>query len=111
VLDLQQRVQVWNRHAEELWGVRPDEAVENHFLGLDIGLPAERLAPALRAVLSGASERETAELEAVNRRGRPIVCAATVLPLVNPAADDGAAIRGAIVMMEDRPRDGQRRAS
>ena len=59
VLDPQQRVQVWNRHAEELWGVRPDEAVENHFLGLDIGLPAERLAPALRAVLSGASERET----------------------------------------------------
>ena len=59
VLDPQQRVQVWNRRAEDLWGVRPDEAVDNHFLGLDIGLPAERLAPALRAVLSGASERET----------------------------------------------------
>ena len=53
VLDPQQRVQVWNRRAEDLWGLRPDEAVDNHFLGLDIGLPSEQLAPALRAVLGG----------------------------------------------------------
>ena len=85
VLDPQQRVQVWNRRAEDLWGLRPDEAVDNHFLSLDIGLPSEQLAPALRAVLGGASPRESRELEAVNRRGRTIVCAATVLPLVGPA--------------------------
>ncbi|HWK29525.1 MAG TPA: CheR family methyltransferase [Solirubrobacter sp.] len=102
VLDAQQRVQVWNRRADDLWGLRTDEALGNHFLSLDIGLPSEQLAPALRAVLSGASERETATLEAVNRRGRPILCAATVLPLVNPSGD-GAGVGGAIVMMEDRP--------
>ena len=62
VLDAQQRVQVWNRRAEDLWGLRSDEAVDNHFLSLDIGLPSEQLAPALRAVLSGGSERETREL-------------------------------------------------
>jgi two-component system CheB/CheR fusion protein len=102
VLDSHQRVQVWNRRAEDLWGLRPDEAVDHHFLSLDIGLPAEQLAPALRSVLSGGSERETRALEAVNRRGRPILCTATVLPLVSPQAGDGRAIRGAIVLMEDR---------
>jgi two-component system, chemotaxis family, CheB/CheR fusion protein len=107
VLDTQQRVQVWNRRAEDLWGLRFDEAVEHHFLSLDIGLPSEQLAPALRAVLSGGSERETRELQAVNRRGRTIVCAATVLPLLSPVAGDGNALRGAIVMMEDSPRDGE----
>ena len=86
MLDAQQRVQVWNHRAEDLWGLRFDEAVDNHFLSLDIGLPSEQLAPALRAVLSGGSERETRELKAVNRRGRAIVCAATVLPLLSPVA-------------------------
>jgi two-component system CheB/CheR fusion protein len=104
VLDPHQRVQVWNQRAEDLWGMRADEALDNHFLSLDIGLPSEQLAPALRAVLSGGSERETAALQAINRRGRPIVCAATVLPLLDPMAQDGAAVRGAIVMMDDHPR-------
>ncbi len=100
VLDSQQRVQVWNDRAEDLWGLRSDEAVDHHFLSLDIGLPSEQLAPALRGVLAGSHERETAELQAVNRRGRPIVCTATILPLVSPGASDG--VRGAIVLMEDR---------
>jgi two-component system CheB/CheR fusion protein len=101
VVDAQQRVQVWNRRAEDLWGLRSDEAVDHHFLSLDIGLPSEQLAPALRAVLGGASERETRELEAVNRRGRTILCAATVLPLIGPVPGDGTRVRGAIVLMED----------
>jgi two-component system CheB/CheR fusion protein len=100
VLDRQQRVQIWNNRAEDLWGLRRDEALDHHFLSLDIGLPSEELAAPLRAVLNGASDRESRELTAVNRRGRAIVCAATVLPLV--AFGDGAAVRGAIVMMEDR---------
>jgi two-component system CheB/CheR fusion protein len=83
--------------------MRQDEAVDHHFLSLDIGLPSEQLAPALRAVLSGGSAREAHELQAVNRRGRPIVCSATVLPLMSPVAGDGNVVRGAIVMMEDRP--------
>ena len=102
VLDAHQRVQVWNRRAEDLWGLRQDEAVDHHFLSLDIGLPSEQLAPALRSVLSGASERESSQLEAVNRRGRTILCAATVLPLIGPVPGDGTRVRGAIVLMEDR---------
>jgi two-component system CheB/CheR fusion protein len=105
VLDAHQSVQVWNRRSEDIWGLRADEAVDNHFLSLDIGLPTEQLAGPLRAVLAGTSTRESHELPAVNRRGRPIVCVTTILPLVSAAATDGSAT-GAIVMMEDRARDG-----
>jgi two-component system CheB/CheR fusion protein len=44
VLDAQMQVRVWNRQAQELWGLRPDEAVGQHFLNLDIGLPTDRSA-------------------------------------------------------------------
>jgi two-component system CheB/CheR fusion protein len=105
VLDAHQRVQVWNHRAEDLWGLRQDEAVDHHFLSLDIGLPSEQLAPGLRAVLAGASERESRELQAVNRRGRAIVCMATLLPLVGRSSNGGGRVQGAIVLMEDRPVD------
>jgi two-component system CheB/CheR fusion protein len=102
VVDRQQRVQVWNHRAEDLWGLRQDEAVEHHLLSLDIGLPVEQLAGPLRTVLSGSSDRERARLAAVNRRGRTIECATTILPLRSNADSDGQ-VRGAIVLMEDAP--------
>jgi len=104
VVDRSQRVQVWNRGAEDLWGLRQDEATDAHFLALDIGLGPERLAPALRAVIGGDSAKETARLEAVNRRGRGVVLDTTILPLLAPGAD-GVEVRGAIVLMEDHPAD------
>ena len=42
VLDRDLRVLVWNRQAEELWGVRSVEAEHMSFFGLDIGLPLEQ---------------------------------------------------------------------
>jgi two-component system CheB/CheR fusion protein len=106
VIDRSQRVQVWNRGAEDLWGLRQEEAAEQYFLALDIGLEPERLAPALRAVMGGTSEKETARLEAVNRRGRPIVCDTTVMAL-RGRGPDGSELRGAIVLMEDHAADGR----
>jgi two-component system CheB/CheR fusion protein len=102
VIDRQQRVQIWNHRAEDLWGLRQDEAVEHHLLSLDIGLPTERLAGSLRSVLGGASEREETVLEAVNRRGRTIACTTTILPLISPSAE-GDPVRGAVVLMHDGP--------
>jgi two-component system CheB/CheR fusion protein len=102
VVDRQQRVQVWNHRAEDLWGLRQDEAVEHHILSLDIGLPTEQLAGPLRSVLGGGSDREQAVVEAVNRRGRTIGCTTTILPLISPSGD-GEAVRGAILLMEDGP--------
>jgi two-component system, chemotaxis family, CheB/CheR fusion protein len=101
VVDRQQRVQVWNHRAEDLWGLREDEAIDHHLLSLDIGLPVEQLAGPLSMVLVGGSEREQAVLVSVNRRGRSIECATTIMPLLAPGATDGDAVRGAILMMED----------
>ena len=100
VVDRQQRVQVWNYRAEDLWGLRQDEAVEHHLLSLDIGLPTEQLAGSLRAVLGGASDREAAVIAAVNRRGRTIEVETTILPLRSVAAD-GEIVGGAIILMQD----------
>jgi two-component system, chemotaxis family, CheB/CheR fusion protein len=101
VVDRQQRVQVWNHRAEDMWGVRHDEAVDRHLLSLEIGLPVERLAAPLRAVLGGSSPAERAVVEAVNRRGRTIACATTVLPVIGRESGDGQVVRGAVVLMED----------
>jgi two-component system CheB/CheR fusion protein len=103
VIDRDQRIQVWNQRAEDLWGLRQDEAVDNHLLSLDIGLPIEQLVPALRAALTGGN-RQDVELEAVNRRERTIVCQTTVMPLMAGNGGDGEArVRGAIVLMNDQP--------
>ncbi len=105
ILDREHRVLVWNQHAEDLWGIRQDEAVGQHFLALDIGLPTERLAPVLRGVLGGkGDERAELEMEAVNRRGRAITCAATVMAFAD--GDGGRRPAGAIVLMRDAPHDG-----
>jgi two-component system, chemotaxis family, CheB/CheR fusion protein len=97
VVDRNQRVQIWNGKARELWGVTADEAEDEHLMGLDIGLPLDQLRAQLRATLSGQSEREETVLEATNRRGKPFQCRVTLLPL--GAGGDGN-VSGAIMMME-----------
>ena len=117
-------------------GLDPEAAAFWHMLGVDASLararlsgtrvevtalgdiPVEPLLEALAAlgvpagdeggfqvVLAG--DYLDPELEAINRRGRPIVCETIVLPLISAIAGDGGGPRGAIVMMEDRPRDGE----
>ncbi|MCW2967324.1 MAG: methyltransferase, CheR-type with sensor [Solirubrobacteraceae bacterium] len=96
VLDRKGVVQVWNSHATDLWGLRADEAVGQHFLVLDIGLPVEDLKGALKIALSGKEPRVERTLSAANRRGRAIECAVTLLPL-----SDGKEPNGAIVLMAE----------
>jgi two-component system CheB/CheR fusion protein len=97
VLDRELRVLAWNGNAEELWGLRKDEVSGKHLLNLDIGLPLERLRPALRSCLTNGGERNVLTLDAVNRRGKTIRCEVTCTPLRGP--DDE--VRGAILLMED----------
>jgi two-component system CheB/CheR fusion protein len=100
VLDIDQRVQVWNERARDLWGLRPDEAQGRHFLSLDIGLPVERLDQPIRALLTGQDGAgKEVVLEALNRKGRTIECRVTCLPLT--VADGG--VNGVIVLMDDQP--------
>ncbi len=68
------RVRVWSPGAEDLWGLRPEEAESRDVLSLDIGLPTAEIAPWLRGVLAGAdgSSTSTIDLPALNRRGKTV---------------------------------------
>ncbi|WP_030452302.1 CheR family methyltransferase [Herbidospora cretacea] len=73
VVDTELRVLVWSPGAEELWGVRADEATGRQLTGLDISLPLDILATHLRAVIGDADPRDWPDglaVDAVNRRGR-----------------------------------------
>jgi two-component system, chemotaxis family, CheB/CheR fusion protein len=97
VVDRELVLLAWNRHAEDLWGLRSDEVGGQHLLNLDIGLPLQRLRPALKACLNGGGTSEQILLDAVNRRGKRIVCQVTCSPLIG--ADAG--VTGAIIVMDD----------
>jgi two-component system, chemotaxis family, CheB/CheR fusion protein len=79
VVDAELRVLAWNAAAEDLWGVREDEARGQYVLSLDIGLPVAELQPMLRRQILGESApHETVQLDAVNRRGRSVGVRVTV---------------------------------
>jgi two-component system CheB/CheR fusion protein len=103
VVDRELRLLAWNAQAEELWGIRGEEARGDHLLNLDIGLPVERLRPLLKTSLAGDGSPAMLTLEAVNRRGKPIRCEITCSPLRGADGD----VRGAIVLMEESG-DGRR---
>jgi len=96
VLDTDLVVSAWNRRADDMWGVRSDEAVGQHLLNLDIGLPVEQLRPMLRATLTGAPDVDELRLEAVNRRGRGITVRVTASPLTS-----GDGHRGGVILLVD----------
>jgi two-component system CheB/CheR fusion protein len=103
VVDRELRLLAWNAQAEELWGIRGEEARGDHLLNLDIGLSVERLRPLLKTSLAGDGNPKMLTLEAVNRRGKAIHCAITCTPLRGADGD----VHGAIVLMEESG-DGRR---
>ncbi|MGC7099152.1 CheR family methyltransferase [Amycolatopsis lurida] len=96
VTDTEMRVTAWNRGSEDLWGIRSEEAVGQHLLNLDIGLPVAELRPSVRAALQDARFWEVLTLKAVNRRGRTISLRLHCGSLHNPDNE----IRGAILLMD-----------
>ncbi len=80
VLDKDLLVRAWNERMSEMWGLRADEVAGKAFMTLDIGLPIEELAAAIRASLASDDEEERT-LECVNRRGKPIRCRINVTPM------------------------------
>lgn len=97
VVDRELRILAWNGDAEELWGLRKEDVNGQHLLNLDIGLPLERLKPALRNCLNNEGDGKIMSLEAVNRRGTSIRCDISCTPLRGPADE----IRGAILLMAE----------
>jgi len=100
VVDSNLLVQVWNEQAEELWGVRREEAAGRHLLSLDIGLPLDEVRPLVRSLLNGDEQEVTGVIPAVNRRGRPVVVRVTASPL--RYGDD---VNGVVLVMETETRE------
>jgi two-component system CheB/CheR fusion protein len=93
VVDSDLRVLAWNNRAEDLWGVRTDEAIGSHLLNLDIGLPLQSLRHSIRDYLSERPpEPMTTTLSAVNRRGRAVDIRVTLTHLSEQQTTDSAAM-------------------
>jgi two-component system CheB/CheR fusion protein len=96
VVDLEMRVMAWNAGAEELWGLRREEAQGEHVLNLDIGLPVAELRPLVRPALADPTYVSELDLQAVNRRGRQVVVRIACGALRNRRGES----TGAILVME-----------
>ena len=99
VLDPELRVMVWNRRMDDLWGIRAEEAVGQHFLNLDIGLPTDQLRPLIRSVLGPGPAQDHLTLSAINRRGRPT----SLRVAANLLVDGNDTAAGAILVMDPVP--------
>lgn len=97
VIDRKLNVLVWNNKAENLWGLRTDEAMGESFIDLDIGLPVAQLQTPILDCLAGRNNHLELVLEAVNRRGRSFHCFVTVSPLVGVEKNR----QGVILLMGD----------
>ena len=97
VVDDQLAVQVWSRHAKDLWGLRADEVHNRRFTDLDIGLPAAPVRDLVHACMADGATQPDLVLEAINRRGKPIRCRIAYTPRLSP---DGQRM-GAILLMEE----------
>jgi two-component system CheB/CheR fusion protein len=101
VVDRQLKVLIWNRRAEDLWGVRADELQNRSLLDLDIGLPVDQLP--IPSFLAGKSDYYEVVLDATNRRGKAIKCLVTCTPFVGL----GGERQGVVLMMEEAAQHAQ----
>ena len=101
VVDVDHRVRMWNERARDLWGVDAAEAAGRRVADLDIGLPLDTVDALVGECLAAGAHPRTAEVDAVNRRGRAMRCRIVATPL-GPASPSGP---GVVLLMEpvDRP--------
>ncbi|BAY46467.1 MCP methyltransferase, CheR-type with PAS/PAC sensor [Scytonema sp. HK-05] len=103
VLNPDLQILIWNRKAEDMWGLRFDEVFSKQFISLDINLPIQPLLQPLRAIISGESQNYEVVLNAINRRGRAIACQVICTPLYSNDLD----IKGVILVMEQQQQQQQ----
>ncbi|WP_435011389.1 CheR family methyltransferase [Tundrisphaera lichenicola] len=92
-------VQLWNPRAEDLWGIRSDEAIGKNLLNLDIGLPLEEIKKAIISCLAGELDQQVLTVDARTRRGKAIRCRVTCQTMTSEAK----AINGVILSMDEEP--------
>jgi two-component system CheB/CheR fusion protein len=96
------RVRVWSPGAQDLWGLRPEEAEGREFLALDIGLPTAEITPWLRQILSRArGGTSTSAVTAVNRRGKTV----DLQVAASPMRTEEGAISGIILVIDQTVSD------
>jgi two-component system CheB/CheR fusion protein len=92
-------VRSWNRGAQELWGLRPDEVRGEAFFNLDFGLPTGQIHQTVQECLVSGKQVGPVRVNAVNRIGRAITCLVTCSPL-----DQAGDADGVVLMMEEMSR-------
>ena len=97
VLDRDRNVTLWNKGAEELWGVSASEATNSSIDTIDFGLPIDELSESIEAILDGGEMRIEKDVRATNRRGKKIACHVTLAPLV---AGDRERVSGVIILTD-----------
>jgi two-component system CheB/CheR fusion protein len=90
-------IRAWNSRAEDLWGLRSEEARGMHIATLDIGLPVEGLVGPIRDCLASRIDDYEHVYQATNRRGRPIACRVSISPLTEPRGPTS----GVVVLMAE----------
>jgi two-component system, chemotaxis family, CheB/CheR fusion protein len=90
-------VTLWNKGAEELWGVSAAEAINSAIGSIDFGLPVDELSSSIQAILGGSEMRIEKDVLATNRRGKKIDCHVTLAPLL---AKDQKSVAGVIILTD-----------
>jgi two-component system CheB/CheR fusion protein len=99
VIDSDMTVLAWNTTAEDLWGIRADEALGAHLMDLDIRLPVEQLRQPIRSQLVETTPGpRTLVVDAVNRQGRAVRLRVTLTSL----HDHGYPTPAAVIAIEAR---------
>jgi two-component system, chemotaxis family, CheB/CheR fusion protein len=97
VLDREFNILMWNERASDLWSLPADDVRGRSFLGLDIGLPVEKLRAPVRSLLNGESPQRDIIMNAMTRSGRSIQCRIVCSPLMGLEHE----IEGVILLMEE----------
>jgi len=95
VVDRQMTVLVWNRQAQDLWGLRADEVQGRSLLSLDIGLPVDQLP--IAAFSASNVDYQEVTLSAITRRGRSIHCHIICTPFLDARGNH----EGLVLSMEE----------
>jgi two-component system, chemotaxis family, CheB/CheR fusion protein len=99
VVDRDMCIVVWNRGCEQMWGLRSDETEGAPLQSLDIGLPLSDLRPMVGNALVDPAYSATANMAAIDRRGRTV----NVQVLCTPFRGSDGSISGAMLLMEAAP--------
>jgi len=97
VVDADFKVVLWNDRAEDLWGLRPNEAVGKSLFDLDIGLPVKEAQRRIRGFLTDQDGAGDVVMTATNRRGKTIKCRVTCTLRLDPEGKR----QGVVLLMEE----------